>query len=66
MTNLPGIPAKTQLYTVEIFWRAEGEGLPLMGTVVVFQKNFFDEKKLEYILAKTRVLMERYPLPTSS
>ena len=61
LANLPGIPSEVQLYTVEIFWSAEGKGLPLIGTTVVFQKNFFDKQKLDYTLATTRVPMENYP-----
>ncbi len=60
LARLPGIPAEPQLYTVEIFWSAEGKGLPLIGTAVVHQKNFFDKQKSDYTLAMTRVPMENY------
>jgi len=43
--------------TVEVGFAARGKTLPLIGNVVVFQKDFFEDGT--YTLAKTRVAMEK-------
>ena len=44
-----------RFYTVEISWSSRGKCLPLIGHVVVFQKNLFGDGT--YNLSKTRVAM---------
>jgi hypothetical protein len=43
--------------TVEVGFAAGRKTLPLIGNVVVFQKDFFEDGT--YTLAKTRVNMEK-------
>lgn len=51
-----GLISPARFYTLEVSWKANNKCLPLVGHVVVFQREFFDDGT--YTLAKTRVPMD--------